>query len=377
MALKVLIVPDKFKSTLSAGAAARAIARGWRRSRPRDRLELLPMSDGGDGFGEVLGGLLRGRVQRVRTVDAAHRPCSARWWWEPKSRTAILESALAIGLAGLPPGRFHPFKLDTFGLGTLVRAAAEKGARRCLVGIGGSATNDAGFGLARALGWEFLDGEGALIERWTELGRLRRIVSPPRCRWFKAFSVAVDVVNPLLGPQGATRIYGPQKGLRVEEFGRAEHCLRRLAQVVGRQFGAGFGSGPGAGAAGGLGFGLRVFLGARLEPGFELFARQAELDRRLRTVDLAITGEGSIDRSTLMGKGAGQIAARCRKLGIPCLALAGQVTGMAQQRRLFTRTYALTQFASADKAKANARYWLERVARQAADELSEFPVENL
>src|ERR1051325_5987690 len=157
MALKVLIVPDKFKGTLTAGAAADLIARGWREARPQDELELLPMSDGGDGFGEVLGRLVAMDEQMVVTVDAAQRPLQARWWWSPASATALIESANILGLPCLPPGKFHPFDLDTFGLGAALQEAARRGARRALMGIGGSATNDAGFGLARAFGWEFLD----------------------------------------------------------------------------------------------------------------------------------------------------------------------------------------------------------------------------
>jgi glycerate kinase len=179
MAMKVLIVPDKFKGTLTAAAAAAAIARGWRSGRPNDSLDLLPMSDGGDGFGEVTSKLLRARLQRAEAIDAAHRPCVAKWWWEPRTRTAIIESAGVIGLAMLPPKRFHPFELDTLGLGAVVQAAAQRGARRCLMGIGGSATNDGGFGLARALGWVFLDESGlrddaaGLTDWWW--GRMCRI----------------------------------------------------------------------------------------------------------------------------------------------------------------------------------------------------------
>jgi hypothetical protein len=237
MPLRVLIVPDKFKGTLPAAAAARAIATGWRGARPRDLLGFLPMTDGGDGFGEVLGGLIRARVHYTRTVDAAHRPCSAPWWWEPESRSAIIESAGVIGLAMLPPGRFHPFARDTFGLGAVLRAAAARGAKQCLVGIGGSATNDGGFGVARALGWEFVDETGGRIEQWTELNRLCRIRAPLKRRWFSRLLVAVDVDNPLLGRRGATRVYGPQKGLRPGDIARAERCLRRLAQVVTRDLG--------------------------------------------------------------------------------------------------------------------------------------------
>ena len=129
MPLRVLIIPDKFKGTLTARAAAEAIARGWHKARGQDSLDLLPMSDGGDGFGEVTSALLKAKTQRVRAVDAAHRPCVARWWWEPHTRTAIIESAAVIGLGMLPPRRFHPFQLDTLGLGAVVRVAAKRDAR--------------------------------------------------------------------------------------------------------------------------------------------------------------------------------------------------------------------------------------------------------
>ncbi|HLX70451.1 MAG TPA: glycerate kinase, partial [Verrucomicrobiae bacterium] len=215
--MKILVIPDKFKGTLTASEAAEAIARGWRKVRPRDIVELLPMSDGGDGFGETVGSLLHARVRTIRTIDAAHRKCTAKWWWEPKSRTAIIESANVIGLAKLPPGKFHPFELDTFGLGALIRTAVDQGARRCIIGIGGSATNDGGFGLARACGWKFWDPDNAPIQQWIELHRLARISSPKHRRPFKELIVAVDVQNRLLGARGATRVYGPQKGLRPQD----------------------------------------------------------------------------------------------------------------------------------------------------------------
>src|SRR5262249_12856563 len=147
----------KFKGTLSAREAAEEIARGWRQARPNDQLQLLPITDGGDGFGEVLSSLAGASEQRTRTVDAAHRKCAVSWWSEPRTKTAIIESAKVIGLAMLPPAKYHPFELDTFGLGKVIESAATKGARRCFIGIGGSATNDGGFGVARALGWEFFD----------------------------------------------------------------------------------------------------------------------------------------------------------------------------------------------------------------------------
>ena len=371
MALCVLIIPDKFKGTLTAQAAAEAIGRGWRRARAGDRVSVLPMSDGGDGFGEVTRALLGARVERVKTVDAAGRPCVARWWWEARTRTAIIESAAVIGLAMLPARRFHPFQLDTRGLGAVVEAAAERGARRCLMGIGGSATNDGGFGMARALGWEFLDDKGAPIEQWTGLGRLTRIRVPRRRRWFRELVVATDVGNRMLGRRGASRVYGPQKGLRPRDFELAERCLGRLARVVRKQFGGDFAREPGAGAAGGLGFGLRAFLGAELQPGFELYARQAALERHLRAADLVVTGEGAIDGSTLMGKGVGQIARRCRQLKIPCIGLGGVVERSAGMRKFFTEAHALTEVTTVAQAKGKAGYWLERLAERVAGQRSE------
>jgi len=334
------------------------------------------MSDGGDGFGEVMNHLLHAKIQKIKTVDAAHRPCEALWWWEAKTKTAIIESANIIGLAKLPPAKYHPFELDTFGLGAVMHAAASKGAKRCIIGIGGSATNDGGFGLARALGWKFWDRDDAPIERWTELHRLARISRPKRSHWFANLIVAVDVQNPLLGIRGATRVYGPQKGLRPSEFREAEGNLRRLAEVVGGFVVPPSGGSdrlklelqavPGAGAAGGLGFGLMTFLGARAEPGFELIARFAKLSARLRAADLVITGEGRIDDSTFMGKGVGEIARRCRKEKIPCIALAGALSASAAAKRFFSKAYSLTELTTVAKAKSNPAAWLKRLAERTA-----------
>ena len=369
MPLRILVVPDKFKGTLTAGAAAKAIARGWRRVRPQDDLDLLPMSDGGDGFGEVMSALIGAVPQTVKTCDAAHRPCRARWWWEPGTRTAIIESAEVIGLAMLPTGKFHPFQLDTCGLGQVLRAVIEKGARRCLVGLGGSATNDAGFGLARALGWQFLKRNGKLIESWIELNELARVLPGPDCP-LPEIVVAVDVQNPLLGPRGATRVYGPQKGIKPGDFRLAERSLTALAAMSKRRKNASnLARLPGAGAAGGLGFGFLAFVGGRLEHGFDLFAREARLHERLRGKNLVLTGEGAIDESTFMGKGAGQIAMLCCKQGIPCIGLAGQLPQDVRPRssRLFERLGSLTDLTTVSDARRYPAKWLERLAAWVAE----------
>lgn len=343
--------------------AAHAIAAGWKRSRPTDSIRLFPMSDGGDGFGEIIAAACCAKTQRAETINAAGEKIKSIWWWNSDSCIAIIESAKIIGLAMLPPGRFHPFQLDTFGLGKILQAAARKGTKTCYIGIGGSATNDAGFGMARALGWRFLDKSGEEIHRWTDLHSLQEIVPPPtKRRLFAKTIVAVDVTNPLLGPRGCTRIYGPQKGLKPEDFHKAESALKRLAAVARKTFGKDYAKIPGAGAAGGLGFAFMAFLGATPKSGFDIFARNTRLEAHLKKADLVITGEGALDKQTLMGKGVGQIALLCRKHNVPCLALAGVVTEPEKARKLFTETGALVNITTEVNAKAHPAKYLRLLA---------------
>jgi glycerate kinase len=371
MPLRVLIVPDKFKGTLTAAAAATAIAEGWRRRRPEDMITLLPISDGGDGFGAVLAERLGAERRTLKTVDAAHRPIQAHWWYDPHSGRALIEAAAINGLAQLPPGHFHPFELDTTGLGAVLKAAQEAGAREVLMGIGGSATNDAGFGLARALGWQFFDEAGQPIERWIHLDQLHRW-TPPESPFPLPITVAVDVDNPLLGARGCSRVYGPQKGLRTDNLPIADAALGRLAEFAAAAHGTRLDERPGAGAAGGLGFGLRLFLRATLESGFEIVARHTRLIEEIDQADLILTGEGSIDRQTFMGKGTGQIALLCQQRTKPCWGLAGVVeapTSTEPSTALFQRLAAITPtLTQPAEAKADAARWLALLAEKLAAE---------
>ena len=206
----------------------------------------------------------------------------------------------------------------------MLLAAGQAGAAHCLTGIGGSATNDGGFGMARALGWVFRDESGKPIEQWTRLDDLALIESPTSRAW-PGVTVASDVQNLLLGVDGATWVYGSQKGMRPEDFAKANACLGRLAKVTAETLGSDFSATPGAGAAGGLGFGLMAFAGATIESGFEVFAKATELEAKVGEADFVVTAEGAIDEQTLMGKGTGQVAALCRRLGKPCIGLAGQL----------------------------------------------------
>lgn len=362
MRLNVLIAPDKFKGTLSARSAAAAIARGWSETRPQDRLKQLPITDGGEGFGGVLGRLIHAVPRRVLTVDAAHRPRRATWWWEPRSRTAVIESAAAIGLALLPPGKFHPFDLDTEGVAPLIRAAYRAGARTCIIGLGGSATNEGGFGMLRGLGWQFLGPSDREIRSWMDLTECEHIVHPIKPFKFARCLVAVDVENPLLGKRGATRTYGPQKGLIDGDFECAENNLKVLARM--RPTAAAM---KGAGAAGGLAFGLAVGLNASLVSGFQLFAEHAKLAQLLARTDLVISGEGRLDLTSSMGKGVGELAKRCQDFRVPVVALAGEITNAPKVTRLFAAAHALTELTGAADAQTNPGRWLAKLASLVAE----------
>jgi glycerate kinase len=359
--MNILIAPDKFKGTLDAAGVARALARGWRAARPQDRLRLLPMSDGGDGFGPVISAALGGRSRSVRTVDAAGHSCRPRWWYAAALRTAVIETARVVGLAMLPPGEHHPFGLDTFGVGQMLLAARAAGARRCLVGIGGSATNDGGFGLARALGWQFLDSQRKPILRWPELTHLRRVQPPSTPAPLPQIEVAVDVQNPLLGRLGATRVYGPQKGLRPADFTLAEAALRQLARVLATATGNDLHRLPGAGAAGGLGFGLAAFAGARLVAGFEVFRGLVGLDAHLRWADVVVTGEGRFDASSAMGKGVGCLVDLALAQSRKCLVFAGEAA--PDRRRRLAACRGLTEVATVAEAMRDPARWLNLLVR--------------
>ncbi|MGZ8920547.1 MAG: glycerate kinase [Limisphaerales bacterium] len=364
--MRVLIIPDKFKGTLRADEAARAIAAGWLSARPGDQLELLPVSDGGDGFGEIVGQLIGAEKQISATINAAHEPIQASWWWSAESQTAVVESANIIGLAMLPPGRFHPFELDTLGLGQLMHLIAkEHPGARLIIGIGGSATNDGGFGMARGLGYRFLDLSGYCLDRWLALDALLRIEPPAEAAHFREITIACDVQNPLLGPEGASRIYGPQKGLRPEDFSPAEKSFTRLVEVVRSQMQKDCSDEPGTGAAGGLGYGLRVFADGQFEPGFDIFSRLSNLPQKIVAADLIITAEGSIDAQTEMGKGTGAIAALARQYKKRCIGLAGYLP--QKENRVFDLALGIApDLTTIDEALRNPTRWLEKLSALAA-----------
>ena len=323
----ILIAPDSFKGTLSADAAARAIAVGLRRAMPGVRFRLAPMADGGEGTVDAVIAATRGQWQRCRVRDPLGRIITARYG-RVAGRTprAVIEMAAASGLPLLRPRERNPLRTGTEGTGDLLRDALACGARRICMGIGGSATNDGGTGMARALGVRFLDlrgrelpcGGGALLG----LVRIDNSGLDPRVRK-TVIEVACDVTNPLCGPRGASAVYGPQKGATPAMVQRLDAGLRRLAEVVRRDLGADVADAPGAGAAGGLGFGLMAFCGARLRRGVEMVAEAVNLEKLIRGCDLVITGEGRMDSQTLNGKTPMGVARVAQKAGVPVIAICG------------------------------------------------------
>ena len=366
----ILIVPDKFKGTLTARQAAETIAAGWHSARPQDTLELLPMADGGEGFGEILGTRIGAQRQSCTTLDAAGRVHTAFWWYAPDSRTAIVETAQSNGLALLPARHYPPCQLDTYGVGLMLQAAHRAGARRVYAGLGGSATNDGGFGMARALGWRFLDHRDHEITEWTALDQLARMDRPAAALQFDELIIAVDVTNPLLGPQGASRIYGPQKGLRPVDMPMAEAALSRLAAAVRDLCGEDIAACPGAGAAGGLGFGLRAFCRGRFESGAVIFAALAQLSARVAQADIIITAEGALDEQSLMGKGVGAIAGAAAEAHKPCICLAGSITaGLSAPWPRFSAYAIVPQIAEFTRAMAEPEACLQQLAYSVAAQL--------
>jgi glycerate 2-kinase len=325
--MKVIVAPDKFKGSLSAPDAARAIARGVGRAMPGAELDLVPMADGGEGTVEALVKATGGEYRHKIASGPLGEPVLARFGRLGDGRTAVIEMAEASGLVLVPRRRRNVMRASTFGTGELLLSAAESGADRLIVGIGGSATNDGGAGMAQALGFRLLDAEGDdLKPGGGPLDRLDRIVRPDVDHLSGvSVSVACDVENPLCGPKGASRVYGPQKGASPEQVKSLDRNLARLAAIVHRDLGVDVLDCPGSGAAGGLGAGLMAFAGGTLVPGITLVIEAVNLAERLRGADLCLTAEGAIDASSAFGKTAVGVARLARSVGCPTLALAGSI----------------------------------------------------
>jgi glycerate kinase len=323
--MRILIAPQEFKGSLTALEAAEAMAAGARQVAPAAEIETLPMADGGPGTVDAVVAATDGQIRSTTVRGPLGRPVDARWGLV-EGGTAVIEMAAAAGLSLLAEGERDVRAAWTYGVGELLSAALDAGCRRLVVGLGGSATNDGGAGMARALGAYFLDADGAeLPPGGAALARLQRIdISGLDARLGEAEVVAAaDVRNPLCGPEGASLVYGPQKGADAATARELDDALRRYGEIVQRDAGVPVLDLPGAGAAGGLGAGLVAFCGARIEPGVEVVAEVVGLRERLRGCDLVLTGEGRLDGQTGYGKTVAGVARMAKAEGISVVAVAG------------------------------------------------------
>jgi glycerate kinase len=326
--MRVVIAPDKFKGSLSAAVAARAMSRGVSNACPNATIDRVPMADGGEGTVDALVAATDGTFHEAPVSGPLGEPVTARFGVLGDGRTAAIEMAAASGLVLVPANRRNPLLASTRGTGELLLAAIAAGAKRVIVGIGGSATNDGGAGLGQALGFRLLDVEGReLHSGGGELCRLARIDPEGRRHELDGveISVACDVTNPLCGPEGASAVYGPQKGATPEMVRALDSNLAHFAAIVERDLGVAIKDLPGSGAAGGLGGGLVAFAAGKLSPGIELIIKAVDLESRLLHADLCLTGEGALDAQSAFGKTAVGVARLARSFHCPVLALAGSI----------------------------------------------------
>ena len=332
--MNIIVAPDKFKGSMTAAEAADNIARGIKSVMPAAKLQLIPLSDGGEGLVDSLVGSAKGTFMHTVVADPLGSAVKAAWGLVDNGKTAVIEMSTASGLTLVPEEKRNPAIATTYGTGELIKAALDYGCTKLIIGIGGSATNDGGAGMAQALGARFYDQSGHTLNYGgAELLRLDRIdISGLDCRLQNLVTlVACDVDNPLTGPLGAARIYGPQKGATPELVDTLDAALSNYAQVVKNDLGIEIDALPGAGAAGGLGAGLIAFLGAELRSGIELVLDALQIDDLLPGCNLLITAEGKLDAQSAHGKAPVGIARRAARFGVPVIALAGSIESELDQ----------------------------------------------
>ena len=322
--MNILIACDKFKGSLTAPEACDAVAAGLVETLGDGAYEIqvLPIADGGDGMARALTTAGNGKWLTCEVKNALGETTEAGYGMIKSRKVAVIEMAEASGLAQIESRELDPWVASTFGTGELILDATRRGAKEIVLGIGGSATNDGGSGMADALGFRFLNSQGEPVDSLpADLEKVVKIVSPPSLNLPK-ITVACDVTNPLLGQYGCTTIYGRQKGIKSSDLVRHEKRLLHLVKICGER-GSGGAVQPGAGAAGGLGFGSLLFLNAKLVPGFELVAEVLDLEKSVRWADLVITGEGKLDHQSLNGKAPHGIVKLARSNGIPTATFCG------------------------------------------------------
>lgn len=325
--MKIIIAPDKFKGSLTTFEVCHAIADGIRRAGQTAETLLFPMADGGDGFAEVMKHYLKTDTIYCSTVDPLGKNIEASYQWKEKRKTAIIEMAVASGLVLLTEEKRDPLKTSTYGTGLLIKNAIGRGAERIILGLGGSATNDAGTGILSALDFDFRNSHNASVRACGEnLLRIEKIIPPPSIPNVE-FEIACDVQNVLYGPGGAAYTYAPQKGANANSVSMLDQGLKHVADKLKEHTTRDVAATPGTGAAGGIAAGLMSFFDVELRKGIDLIIEASEIKNKIAGADLLITGEGKIDKQTLEGKVVCEIASLASALDIPVAAFCGIFEG--------------------------------------------------
>lgn len=334
--MKVVIAIDSLKNSLTSMEAGKAIETGIHQAYENEAVDVIvkPLADGGEGTVEALVTGMNGILKEVRVFGPLDESVCCPYGVLPETNTAIIEMAGAAGIGLIEDSKKNPLETSTYGVGEVIRYAVDSGIRNFIIGIGGSVTNDCGVGMLQALGYEFLDKEGCHVQKGgkvlAEIASIddRNVLSELKECTFK---IACDVTNPLCGPNGASYVYGPQKGATPEMIKQLDAGCENFAKVVAAHFGRDFSIVPGVGAAGGLGFGFLSFLNAELRSGIELILQETRLEEEIKDADIVITGEGRLDFQTSMGKAPIGVAKLAKKYGAKVIALAGCATNDAKE----------------------------------------------
>ena len=333
---KIIIAPDSFKGNLTSLEVASCIEKGIKRVLPKVKCIKVPMADGGEGTVQSMVDAAKGKIIKKRVKGPTGKLVTASYGWLVNKNMAVIEMAEASGLPYVEGAKKNPLKTTTYGTGQLILDAIDRGAKQIIIGIGGSATNDGGAGMAQALGIKFLNSNGREIKELGSGGMLSKIASidmmsiDARIKKTKII-VACDVKNPLYGKKGASYVFGPQKGATPKMVEVLDANLKHLSTVIKRDLKKDVGRMPGAGAAGGLGAGLVAFTGAKLQSGIDIVLKATELGKFIKGADLVITGEGRVDFQTAFGKTPAGVAKEAKKHKVPVIAIGGALTDDAKK----------------------------------------------
>ena len=357
---KIVIAPDSFKGSLTSIEVADAIEEGIKKVIPNCETIKTPIADGGEGTMDTLVNALGGKKIKIQAHDPLMRSIEVEYGFVNNGRTAVIEMASINGITMLREEEQNPLLTSTYGTGEIIKDALQRGCRSFIIGIGGSATNDAGTGLLKALGYRFLDnnkketnGTGQSLHSICSIDESEVLPELKEAQ----FTIASDVNNPFTGPKGATNVYAPQKGANKEILEELERGMESFRQLIKKEKRIDLNTFPGSGAAGGLGGGFIAFLDAQLKPGIEMILQAIDFDKHLQNTDLVITGEGKLDKQTAMGKAAGGVLDAAKKKNIPVIAIGGSVEdGNVLIKRGFTSVFSIISKPISIKEAMNKEY---------------------